>query len=150
MFYVCCLGKLTFSSSRRATGYAFTGAVPHEVYTVVSSVSHCAGLQNTRLVFGTALRPISTRGMQVIGLGVLQALCRCVSTDSLQSCFGNNHYSYALASAMGTVESFQCQPCLCVCPPTKTAAATTGPTAAVGALITHSEVHQVLSSQTDH
>ncbi|XP_055439212.1 kynurenine 3-monooxygenase [Bubalus kerabau] len=41
------------------------------------------------------------------------------------------------------MESFQAQPCLCMCPPTKFAAATMGPTPAVGALITHPEVHQV-------
>ena len=58
------------SSSRRATRYPFTGAVAHEVHTVVSSVTHCAGSQSTWLVVDTALRPISIREMQVIALGV--------------------------------------------------------------------------------
>ena len=59
-------------------------------------------------------------------------------------------YSCTFTSAVGTMESFQAQPCLCMCPPTKFAAATMGPTPAVGAQITHPEVHQVLSSQIGH
>ena len=61
-----------------------------------------------------------------------------------------DRYSCTFTSAVGTMESFQAQPCLYMCPPTKFAAATMGPTPAVGALITHPEVHQVLSSQIGH
>ena len=107
------------------------------------------------MVFDTALSPTSTMGMQVIGLGVLQALCsqshqcRFISADLLKLGIGTTTVVH-LYLPWELWNQSSPQLCLCMCPPTKTAAAITGLTPVTGAPVIHLDVQQALSSQNCH